>query len=521
MSDDSGVVLVVDDNPTKRYVISSWLRRAGHTIIEAATGGEALQTLRVESCDLVVLDVRLPDMDGFTVCERIKSDPRTSAVPVVHISATAVDVTDRTRGLNQGADAYLAEPIDPDEMLATVHALLRYFRARQRAERLAARLATLAEMTIAVHRAGTFADLITNAAAGAAAVFDRPAAIAVVSPAGRPLLARCAGAGAEATVQPWHSTDGRLERADRLTRDTEDSVRWPELDRVPDGTPLWVNLARPRANRPPAYVIVPAAELTPDDAHVLTQLGQTVALAIDAMRSYDEERSIALTLQHSLLPRELPAQDGLDLAVRYVPASDRAEIGGDFYELLVINGTLIAAIGDVAGHSLHAATVMAELRHVLRAYVAEGHGPAEVIRRLNNLMLQLLPSETATLCVLTLDLADGTLTVANAGHLPPVLVRPDGTATLISEPVPLLGIDVPRDTQTRDVLAPGDTLLLVTDGLVERRGRNITDSIEELRVAAATVGDDLDEYCDRLLERFVTGPNDDDIAIVALRRSAA
>ncbi|GAB3847308.1 response regulator transcription factor [Dactylosporangium cerinum] len=174
-------ILVVDDSPSKRYVITSWLRRDGHRVIEAATGLEALRLLHggpdgaALHAELVVLDVRLPDIDGFEVAERIKEDPRTTAVPVIHISATAVHVVDRTQGLNRGADAYLAEPIDPDELLATVRAKLREYRARRRAERLAGRLTRLVDTTTLFNAATTLPDLLVAATSGAARVFeDRP-----------------------------------------------------------------------------------------------------------------------------------------------------------------------------------------------------------------------------------------------------------------------------------------------------------------------------------------------------------
>ena len=129
----------MDDDEAKRYVLATWLRRAGHTVTEAATGQEALSL--VGAAELVLLDVNLPDMSGFEVCRRIKSDPRTAAIPVIQVSATAVEVADRAHGLTQGADAYLIEPTEPAELLATVTAALRYSRARQRAERTAALLA--------------------------------------------------------------------------------------------------------------------------------------------------------------------------------------------------------------------------------------------------------------------------------------------------------------------------------------------------------------------------------------------
>ena len=525
MSEERARILVVDDNPTKRYVISSWLRRAGHQILEAATGYEALERLTGvdldPEIDLVVLDVRLPDISGFAVCERIKGSPATRSLPVVHISADAVGAVDRTEGLTRGADAYLSEPIDPDEMLATVQALLRYFRARQRAERLAERLALLAETTLAVNQAATFGELLEAAAAGSAAVFGRAAAVAAITPDGERRLARCAGPLLTTTVAPWTSGDGRIETDARTASRLwpEDGHGWPELE-LAGNAPVWVAMAVPRAARPPAYVVVPAAGLNADDAHVLTQLSQAVALAINAMRSYDDERRIALTLQNSLLPRELPVVPGIDLAVRYVPASDEAEIGGDFYELLLLDDVLVAAIGDVAGHSLHAATVMGELRHVLRAYVAEGHPPAEVIRRLNAMMLRLLPEETATLCILALEINTGEVKLANAGHIPPILTVPGMGATLIEHRTPLLGVDVPRHQGLEMTLPPGATLVLVTDGLIERREVSVWDSLEELRRCTLDVDDDLEAFCDRLTNTFITGEVPDDVAIVALRRRA-
>jgi len=101
-------ILVVDDSATKRYLLVSWLTRAGFQVLEAETGGDALAMLPTVDVDLVVLDVKLPDMSGFDVCERIKSDPEYGVLPVIHVSAHAVDVVDKTQGLNRGADAYLA-----------------------------------------------------------------------------------------------------------------------------------------------------------------------------------------------------------------------------------------------------------------------------------------------------------------------------------------------------------------------------------------------------------------------------
>jgi DNA-binding response OmpR family regulator len=521
MKEQPADILVVDDTATMRYVVTSWLRRAGHRVMEASTGSEALHLIATRPVDVVVLDVGLPDLSGNDVCERIKTDPRTEAVPVIHISATAVEATDRTRGLTRGADAYLTEPVDPDELLATVHALLRYFRARQRAERVASRLARLAESTLAVNAAQTFRELLESAATGAAHIFDRPAAVAGVTPSGNPVIAWCRAPGEPFGRAPWAAgaarVDADVDAALSVRLRIEDAAAWPEL--VVHAQKVWTGCSRAKPGRPPVYVVVPADNLTPDDGHMLTQFGQAVALAAEAQRSYDEERRTALTLQHSLLPGDLPTIEGVDLAARYVPATERAEIGGDFYEVLPAGGTLTMAVGDVAGHSLHAATVMGELRHVLRAYVTEGHPPGEVITRVNNLMMLLLPAETATVCLVALDLRTGRIRLANAGHLPPVLSLPGSGSRLLRDRVPMLGMNWASVSESCDELPPGGTIVFVTDGLIERRGVEITESLERLRIAAETVEPDLDAFCDRLLAEFVTEPIDDDIAILVARRT--
>jgi DNA-binding response OmpR family regulator len=176
-------ILLVDDDEAKRYLMSTWLRRAGHTLIEVGTGREALD--HVGSVELVLLDVNLPDMSGYEVCKLIKGDPATAALPVVQISATATQVSDRALGLTQGADAYLTDPSEPEELLAVVMAALRYSRARQRAERTASLLTTLTEVALDISAASTFDGLARAAAAGAARIFAVQAVLVVQMPDGQ------------------------------------------------------------------------------------------------------------------------------------------------------------------------------------------------------------------------------------------------------------------------------------------------------------------------------------------------
>ena len=130
-SQDPAAVLVVDDNDANRYAKTAWLRRVGFGVFEASTGRGALETLSRHPIDVVLLDINLPDMSGLEVCSRIKTDPTLDAIQVLQISATAVSDADRVRGLDGGADAYLAEPSSPDVVVATIHALLRVRRAEQ------------------------------------------------------------------------------------------------------------------------------------------------------------------------------------------------------------------------------------------------------------------------------------------------------------------------------------------------------------------------------------------------------
>jgi CheY-like chemotaxis protein len=513
VSTDTGSVLIVDDTPSKRYVISSWLRRSGYTVVEAETGTEALRRVDREPIDLVVLDVKLPDMTGFEVCEQIKGRPSRGTIPVIHISAAAVQVGDRTQGLARGADAYLVEPIDPDEMLATVRAVLRYYRALRQAERLAARLAGLAQTTRELHTATNLRQLLRAAVAGATAIFECPAVVCVETSEGVRLSVSSTGPHAEITFQPC-PTD-LFEVPVGVAIHDQPAADWSMVD-WPDDRPVRAVGARLRPERAPVYVAIPQHVGDPG-APVHTQLTQAISVAIDVMRAYQEEHRLALTLQRSLLPSHLPTIAGYDVAVRYVPASEQAEIGGDFYELSQLDGELAVAVGDVAGHSLHAATVMAELRHATRAYLAEGHPPGAVLDRLNTLLMRFMPDEMATLCLLLVDPVTGRARLANAGHPPPLLCH-DGRTEYLRHRSALLGLHSERPPDTELTIPPGATLVLFTDGLVERRRENIDVGLDALARAAERVEPDLDEFCDRLLAEVGPAKPDDDIAVLALRR---
>lgn len=175
----SARVLVVDDTEQNRYVLSMWLRRAGYDVLEANTGAAALAVAAAHPIDIVVLDVNLPDMSGYDVCERIKADERNAAIPVLQVSATAIQPADRSEGLRRGADGYLVEPVEREELVASVQALLRGAAAQRTALRLAWQLRRLNEATLAVNDARTLEELVVTIAREASALFGTEA-IAVV-----------------------------------------------------------------------------------------------------------------------------------------------------------------------------------------------------------------------------------------------------------------------------------------------------------------------------------------------------
>ncbi|MYV98739.1 SpoIIE family protein phosphatase [Streptomyces sp. SID3343] len=533
----SASVLVVDDTPTNLYIIGSWLRRAGHTVIEASTGAQGLTVARSafeegDGIDVAIVDVRLPDMSGFEVCEQIKNDPLTASVPVIHVSAHAITVDDRAQGLYRGADAYLIEPIDPEVLLATVQAALRYSHARREAEHTAAVLTSLARATMLINAARDVVGLGDAMATGAARITRSPAAAYVRDLDGR--ARRTVVPGREAEPVQWSVPPSMFDVLLRLaglgdaaaTGTTSVVVPWAQWDlRMPNSlmeTDVHLVVSRTHVTRPPTVLAVPApAVRKPEQAEALRELARTGALAAEALRSYAEEHALALTLQRSFLPAILPDIDDVDVAVRYVPASDQAEIGGDFYEAVALDDRrILVAIGDVAGHSLRAATIMGEVRHSLRAFASEGHPPHAVLDRLNAMMLRFQPYETVTVCVLIFDQHTGDMRIANAGHLPPLVVDESGASRYLEVSGPLLGLDLPRADATSIRLEPGETLVLYTDGLIEERRSDLDAGMNRLREETVRVwsqSHDPELLADHLLSEL-GGDTRDDIALLILRR---
>jgi serine phosphatase RsbU (regulator of sigma subunit) len=254
-----------------------------------------------------------------------------------------------------------------------------------------------------------------------------------------------------------------------------------------------------------------------------------VGMALDNARLFTQQRQLAEGLQRSLLTAP-PEPDHMQVAVRYAPAAEAAQVGGDWYDaFLQLDGATVLVIGDVVGHDTAAAAAMGQLRSLLRGIAAHtGEGPADVLRGVDRAMATLQVDTTASVIVARVeqsaDEKERGLTHvrwSNAGHPPPMAINPDGTVVVLAgvEADLLLGIDHAAERIESSIsLDRGSTVLLYTDGLVERRGQSLDEGLARLRQTLTEVADlELDALCDAVLARLLPDHPEDDVALVAVR----
>jgi PAS domain S-box-containing protein len=266
-----------------------------------------------------------------------------------------------------------------------------------------------------------------------------------------------------------------------------------------------------------------------DELATARDVAARAALALDNARLFALQRELAEQLQHSLLTPP-PEPDHLEVVVRYVPAARAAQVGGDWYDAFVQpDGATMLVIGDVVGHDTAAAAAMGQVRGLLRgiAYTTE-QGPADVLTRLDQAIEGLQVGTTATAVAARLEQTDeereNALTClrwSNAGHPPPMVLDADGSVRVLAgaEADLLLGLDpTSARTETRAMLGRDSTVLLYTDGLVERRGQSLDEGLDRLRAALTELRHlPLAELCDELLTRLLPSAREDDVAMVAVR----
>lgn len=374
---DRASILLVDDDPDGLLALQAVLEPLDQRIVAVGSGDAALRSLLREEFAVILLDVRMPGLDGLETARYINGRSRTRHIPIIFLTAQSADVEQVFHAYAAGAVDYVVKPCDPDVLRSKVS--------------------------------------------------------------------------------------------------------------------VFVELQRERRER------------------------------VREAQARAEAEAIASTLQRHLLPDRLPEVPGLQMAARYLPGERAAQVGGDWYDAIVLPGGKVGlAIGDVVGHGVRAATLMGELRSALRAYaVTEPDSPAAALTRLNSLVARTHGGQmVATVLYMVIDVDGRRLSFASAGHLPPLLLDAEGTPRFLeSSPRPPLGIASHTSFGVNGAeLAPGSTVLLYTDGLVERRGEEIDNGLARLQAAMSEGPADLEQLSSHVLT-IARGGEDlqDDVALLAVR----
>ncbi|MFF0115292.1 SpoIIE family protein phosphatase [Streptomyces prasinus] len=315
-------------------------------------------------------------------------------------------------------------------------------------------------------------------------------------------------------AQGWRTLDP--ERAERvLDHGIHSLIAVPLLAR---GTVLGVvTFWRSRGTEP----------FDPEEAPFAEELATRAAVALDNARRYTREHDLAVTLQRSLLPRDLPDLSALEVAHRYLPA--QSGVGGDWFDVIELPGARVAlVVGDVVGHGLHAAATMGRLRTAVHNFATLDLAPDELLAHLDDLVARLAREQAAqdedegpigaTCLYVVYDPASGRCSAARAGHMPPALVRPDGTVDFLDLPAnPPLGLGGLPFESVEFQVAAGSRLVLYTDGLVEDRTRDIDVGLEILRGALARPDRSPEQTCEAVLDALPPDRADDDIALLVAR----
>ena len=460
----------------------------------------------VESSDPVAtehFEVELLRRDG----SRFPAESTVSRVDVrgeVFLAGFIRDVTDRRRRQEER------------------DALMREQAARAEAERVAEMVSGMQLLVDAALAHRSLDDILSDLVTRVRGVLQADAAAIYLSEEGRERLvvrATSGGATGNPATEPFAFGDRFAERVAEAREPLLAQDPGPEdLDSL-IGVPLL-------AHREIGGVVVARVEsprrFTSDDLSLLRLAGDRVALAIDHARVYEREHRIAETLQRSLLPEHLPHLPGLAVAARYLPAADEAEVGGDWYDVLAVPGGGVGLVmGDVAGKGLAAASMVGRLRSALRAYALEGHAPARVVEQLNRLIwTESDESQMATLIYVVVDPAEGQVRWVNAGHPPPLLVNGGEVPYYLEggSSVPLGVLPFPDFEEVSVPMDPGGSVVLYTDGLVERPGEHIDEGFGRLVAVLREAPVEPELLCDHVLHQLVPdGGAEDDVALLTLR----
>jgi serine phosphatase RsbU (regulator of sigma subunit)/CheY-like chemotaxis protein/anti-sigma regulatory factor (Ser/Thr protein kinase) len=545
-------ILLVDDHKENLSALRAVLEPLGERLVSAESGEQALRALLREDIAVILLDVRMADLDGLQTARIIRARPRTRHIPIIFLTAQVSEVEEIALAYASGGVDYVIKPFEPEILRAKVSVFVelsrergervRQTQARAEAEAVARTVRTLQILSDAalshLEMGGLTAELVERAAT----LFQADSACLLLRDENAPGLGVHAARGVlsvpgDGRVVLGEGTFGRLAVERQAALLVGDEV--PGFIAARAAADAAVEAGDDAEEAMASFMVVPLVasdellglivlgataedRFDTGDLELLRLAADRMAIAIDHVQRFAHGRQLVETLQRSLLPDRLPHHPRLELAARYLPSGLAPQIGGDWYDALELDRDRTAVmIGDVVGHGVRAATTMSELRNALRAFAVEGHSPAAALHQLDRLVHATLgPGMIATVLFLIIDASKGTLLISRAGHPPPALRTATGEIRFLETGGTLpLGIDdrVKAD-EAEYAVNPGDTLLLFTDGLVERRRESINTGFDRLRDAFTNAPADVEELCDYILERTVTEQaSHDDIAVLAVR----
>ncbi len=499
-------VLVVDDNEDMRSYVSSLLLDEGYVVDVAPDGVAALEQLRRQAPDLVLTDVMMPRLDGFGLVRAMQADPALTAIPVIMVSARAGE-EGTLEALDAGVNDYLVKPFSARELIARVRVNL----ALERSDRLRDALERSKDLLDQAQRLAAIGSWEINLDEDTIQASDQFVSMLELS---------------EADLRE-HGT----------TRLITDRVHPEDAERVLDilrsarpGDPVAyeARLVLPSGER---IVAVRADVLAPTQAtgrlirgtfQDITDQRRTQDLLVAAEAAQEaaaRERTIADALQRSLLPSQSVDLPGLDVATHYLAGTEGTHVGGDWYDLVDLGaGRVLLVIGDVMGRGVQAAVVTGQLRSAVRAFATIDLPPADLLEQLDILVADLERDQIVTCFVGVIDVIDNVISYASAGHPPVLITGPSGVRRLSATGPPLGAGFFGIETEMAPVRS-GESLVLYTDGLVERRDSDLYADIDRLEEQAATLYElaSTDQLA-RLRDHFAADDSSgDDVALVLVR----
>jgi PAS domain S-box-containing protein len=521
-------ILMVDDRAENLEALAAVLEPLGIPLYSATSGEEALRLLLQRDFALILLDVRMPGLDGLGTAKLIKTRERTRDVPIVFMTAERDEVRDIIRGYGIGAIDYVLKPFDP-ELLRSKVAVFAELEAGRRA----------------LKRSESFLRAAFEAAPIGKTILDGAGRIVRANPAFAHLLGRALSALAGTAVHELCHPDDRAALAGALASIAR------QAPAAADARPVSVDLRLVPTSGSEVWVAFVASAIEPAESTESLLLAQwvdlserlrseqaraqllleqaarehaeTVAKRLDEL--HEREHQIAVELQRGLLPKVLPDVAGIEIATHYEAAGASAQVGGDWYDAFALpDGRIGIVVGDVAGRGIPAASAMGQLRSVTRAYALandQWRPPGEVLTLLNRHQITLGADELFTVIYAIIDPRERTMLWANAGHPGPILRTAAGATRHLQAGEGLVGF---KDTVYEDRverLGEGETMILFTDGLIERRGESLDVGIERLEQVVATGPESPVELREHILRGLFDSEENlqDDVTAVVVRVS--